>query len=203
MKFQLLSVEKIWDKAEHNALTDLIRYKDGWFCTFRESDQHQNSLNGSIRVLWSADMSVWKSVHYISDPEFDLRDPKFSINPEGVLLLHMQKVKVKGSKVLFWQPQVCFSREGLDWTTPSDCFSPGEWPWRITWHDNRAYAVSYRFSDPKNRYKPWEVSLCSSDEGIHYKKICSWNIAYYPSEATIRFRPNGEMLILIRRREKS
>jgi len=33
-------VRKIWDKAPHNAFTDLIRYKSHFYCTFREGESH-------------------------------------------------------------------------------------------------------------------------------------------------------------------
>jgi hypothetical protein len=34
---QIVSVKKIWDQGGHNAFTDLIRFNNQWFCTFRES----------------------------------------------------------------------------------------------------------------------------------------------------------------------
>ena len=37
---ELVSVKKIWDQGKHNAFTDLIRWQDKWYCTFREGDAH-------------------------------------------------------------------------------------------------------------------------------------------------------------------
>ena len=37
---QLISVEKIWSHAPHNAFTDLIRFRDRWWCVFREAQAH-------------------------------------------------------------------------------------------------------------------------------------------------------------------
>ena len=31
---------KIWDQGNHNAFTDLIRWHDQWYCSFREADGH-------------------------------------------------------------------------------------------------------------------------------------------------------------------
>ena len=39
---EVVSVTKIWDRAPHNAFTDLVRFRDRWFCTFREADYHGN-----------------------------------------------------------------------------------------------------------------------------------------------------------------
>jgi len=32
---QLQSVKKIWDRDEHNAFSDLVRFRDMWLCTVR------------------------------------------------------------------------------------------------------------------------------------------------------------------------
>ena len=34
---RMVEVRKIWDRGEHNAFTDLIRWHGRWWCTFRES----------------------------------------------------------------------------------------------------------------------------------------------------------------------
>ncbi len=33
---RLVEVRKIWDQGPHNAFTDLVRFKNRWFCVFRE-----------------------------------------------------------------------------------------------------------------------------------------------------------------------
>lgn len=62
----LVSVEKIWDKGSHNAFTDLIRWHDTWYCTFRESEAHVGG-NGKLRVLESGDGKTWKSAALIAE----------------------------------------------------------------------------------------------------------------------------------------
>ena len=37
---EIVSVKKIWDQGAHNAFTDLARFHDQWFCTFREAERH-------------------------------------------------------------------------------------------------------------------------------------------------------------------
>ena len=51
---ELVSLEKIWDRGEHNAFTDLIRWREKWYCTFRESEAHVGG-DGQLRVLESTD----------------------------------------------------------------------------------------------------------------------------------------------------
>jgi len=50
----LVEVRKIWDRAPHNAFTDLIRFQGRWVCVFREGAGHR-SHDGRVRVIASAD----------------------------------------------------------------------------------------------------------------------------------------------------
>src|SRR5689334_17609889 len=58
---KLLEVKKIWDQGKHNAFTDLIRWKERWYCVFREADAHVGG-NGKLRVLESVDGKTWEPV---------------------------------------------------------------------------------------------------------------------------------------------
>ena len=51
---KLLEVRKIWDKAPHNAFTDLIRFKDNWISFFAEGKGHAPP-DGALRILTSQD----------------------------------------------------------------------------------------------------------------------------------------------------
>ena len=51
---RVLEVRKIWDRAPHNAFTDLIRFEERWFCVFREGKAHV-SPDGALRVITSPD----------------------------------------------------------------------------------------------------------------------------------------------------
>ena len=58
---EIVSVKKIWDGGEHNAFTDLIGFRGGWWCTFREAKDHGPSV-GKVRVILSDDGDDWTSV---------------------------------------------------------------------------------------------------------------------------------------------
>ncbi|HBE42310.1 MAG TPA: hypothetical protein DDW27_14100 [Bacteroidales bacterium] len=36
----------IWDQAPHNAFTDLVKYRDAFYCTFREGSGHVPGTKG-------------------------------------------------------------------------------------------------------------------------------------------------------------
>ncbi len=81
---KLVSVQRIWDQAPHNAFTDLIRFQNKWFCIFREGETHAGADSGKIRVSESDDGDRWASAALISEEGIDLRDPKLSITPQGL-----------------------------------------------------------------------------------------------------------------------
>src|SRR5690606_29029317 len=105
-------VKKIWDQGDHNAFTDIIRFKNRWYCTFREADDHVGG-DGRIRVLVSQDGEKWESSAVLTEAGIDLRDPKFSITPNNRLMIVMGGSVYQGTKVLKGRrPRVAFSKDG-------------------------------------------------------------------------------------------
>ena len=146
---ELVSVEKIWDRGAHNAFTDLVRWRGKWYCTFREADGHVGG-DGKLRVLESADGKAWEPVALIAEEGIDLRDPKLSVTPKDRLMIVAGGSVYRGTKTLLgMQPRVSFSSDGREWTAPRRVLSEGEWLWRVTWHDGKAYGASY--SPPASR----------------------------------------------------
>lgn len=199
----LLSVQKIWNEAPHNALTDLVVYKKCWFCIFREGERHVNEKHGQIRILKSTNGITWINEGVIELKDTDLRDPKLSITPDGRLMLlaggthHPEK-----RNQLFHQSYVSFSEDGKIWEPLIPILPYFEWLWRITWFQGKAYGISYRFSDPSNRKSEWVTTLWESSDGIDFTPLTTFQIPGYPNEATIRFKQNGEMIVLQRRDER-
>ena len=193
---RIVSVEKIWDQGLHNAFTDLIRFRDRWFCTFREGELHAAGQDGRIRVITSSDGESWESAALLATEGVDLRDPKLSRTPDGRLLL------VAGGSIYVDDvfqtraPRVAFSPDGYEWTPPRRVLAEEHWLWRITWHKGTAYSVS-KMGDGKNTRR---VILYSSPDGIEWNWIAVFrDIPPWPNEATIRFLPGDEMMILLRR----
>src|SRR4051812_13700253 len=140
---ELVSVEKIWDRGGHNAFTDLARWRGKWDCTFREAEGHVGG-DGKLRVLESADGRAWEPVALVAEEGIDLRDPKLSVTPDDRLMIVAGGSVYGGTKTLKGrQPRVVFSTDAREWTAPRRVLSEGEWLWRVTWHDGRAYGVSY------------------------------------------------------------
>jgi hypothetical protein len=191
---QLVSVTKIWDRAPHSAFTDLLRWREKWYCVFREAEGHVGG-DGKLRVLESADGKSWQPVALIAEEGIDLRDPHLSITPDNRLMVVAGGSVYRGTKTLMGrQPRVAFSKDGRTWTPTERVLSEGDWLWRVTWHEGRAYGVSYGTDG-----KDWSLKLVRSSDGIKYEQITMLDIPGRPNETTLRFLPDGEMLALVRR----
>ena len=199
-------VRKIWDQTNHNAFTDLVRFDDHFFCTFREGTGHvpgENGRDGEIRVLTSADGQQWKSFALISEKEVDLRDPKLSVTPDGRLMLLIGGSYYEGTKILKREPRVCFLESGSQKfasLTPIK-MDPAirtnfDWLWRVTWHENAGYGIMYQSNQAGVKYG---LHLVKTSDGISYENVKSFEIEDSPNEATLRFLDDGSMVMLLRR----
>jgi hypothetical protein len=193
-------VTKIWDKGPHNAFTDLIRWQNKWYCTFREAEGHVGG-DGKLRVLESVDGKNWEPLGLIEEAGIDLRDPKLSVTPGDRLMIVAGGSMYRGKTFLGMQPRVTFSKDGRQWTPPQRVLAEGEWLWRITWHQKRAYGVSYSEGPPpkEGKERTSEVKLFVSDDGVKYDLVTRLDVPGQPNETTLRFLPGGELVALVRR----
>ena len=87
--------KKIWDLARTGdprisrlELTDLIRFKDYWYCGFHEGKIHHNHPYGRARIIRSPDGENWESVALLTWDGGDVREPRFAITAEGNLMVY-------------------------------------------------------------------------------------------------------------------
>jgi len=74
------NVRRVFYNGEHNAFTDLIRFKGKYYLTFRSCpDGHMVHPTSSIIILVSSDTKEWEQVHRFSVARRDTRDPHFLI----------------------------------------------------------------------------------------------------------------------------
>src|SRR3954453_13140835 len=196
---RLVSVRKIWDQSQHNAFTDLIRFRGEWFATFRESGDHVGG-DGKVRVLRSKDGDRWESAALLTEEGIDLRDPKLSVAARGGLMIVAGGSVYQGTKVLKGrQPRVSFSDDGVQWTPMRRILGEGDWLWRVTWHKGKAYGVSYTLNSPDAANEDWNVKLYESTDGLRWTLVTRLQVPGHPNETTLRFLPNDDCVALVRR----
>src|SRR5581483_1429835 len=107
-------------------------------------------------------------VALLSETGTDLRDPKLSITPDGRLMIVAGGSIYGGTKTLKGrQPRVAFSGDGRQWTPCQRVLGEGDWLWRVTWHDGRAWGAAYRHSARQLAHGTgeWTLMLYSSADG--------------------------------------
>lgn len=191
---KLLTVNRIWGKSGmHCAFTDLIRYENRWFCTFREGGGHVSDT-GEIRVLSSKDGAKWESAALLTESGIDLRDPKLCIAPDGRLMLNMGGSVRESGKYVRRQCRVAFSGDGKKWSKLEPVLNDNHWLWRVTWHKGTAYGFSYRGGGGLS--EPRAAHLWSGRDGVHFDLVTQLDLPGQ-NETTLRFDAE-EMIALAR-----
>jgi len=192
----IVSVQKIWEAAPHNAFTDLIWHDGRWVCVFREGQKHV-SPDGALRVLSSKDGKSWASEALVTAKDSDLRDAKICQAPDGRLMLcgaGALHTPVDGHT---HQSYVWYSKDGKNWGEAIPIGDPGYWLWRVTWHDGVAYAVGYATGKKKT------TRLYRSSDGKKFETLVPEMFAEgYPNESSLLFQKDGTALCLMRRDDK-
>ncbi len=202
---EIVSVEKIWDQAKYNSFTDLIRFKDRWWCTFREAEEHGPSF-GKVRLIVSDDGDTWTSAALLTEEGIDLRDPHLSITPDGRLMCVMggsmwtrnvATIPPGQRSPLTRSPRIAFSPDGRQWTAPKKVLAEDHWLWRATWHKGQAWSMS-KLGEGRD---PRRIMLYTSTDGLDWRWVAeprlpddTWN----GSETTLRFLPDDTMVALTR-----
>ena len=191
---RILSVQRIWSKAPHNAFTDLALFDGNLYSTFREGGDHV-SPDGALRVLISPDGQAWRSASRIASAGADLRDPRLTVTPEGRLLLTGAAALSAPRGGVTHESRAWLSSDGMAWTTGKRVADPNVWLWRTTWHDGVSYGIGYSV-DPADRF----VRLYRSADGVSYEVLVDRLLrGGYPNEHGMEVLSDGTMVVLLRR----
>jgi hypothetical protein len=195
VEVELVTVRKVWDAAPHNAFTDLLRWRDSFYCAFREGRGHV-STDGRIRVLESTNAREWSSTHLAQLEGYDLRDAHLTVTPDDrLMLIGGAAPRQKDGESAPTGSFVAFSADSVTWTKPHIAIEPGRWLWCVTWHRGKAYGVSYT-AGPGERF----LRLHTSTDGLHYETLVPRLFDQgSPSETPLRFDRYGTCYALVRR----
>ena len=89
----MLQGRVIWDRSHmpdrglpRTEQTSLVRFRDHWYCAFRESEMHYPHPSGRSRVVRSADGETWESAALFDWDGACVRDPYLSVTASAALL---------------------------------------------------------------------------------------------------------------------
>ena len=189
----LLTTQRIWNAAPHNAFTGLTYFNGQFYAAFREASQHTvpaaGQQGGDIRVLRSTTGSTWTSAGLFDfGINNDLRDPKVVVTPDNrLMVLATDEPQVDGASR---RSYAWFSSNGTTWSNPASAGDPGRWMWRVEWHGNTAYGVSYAGGATR---------LETSTTGTTFSPLVSTLTSGDTTEAALTFRADGSAVALVRR----
>lgn len=195
---QIKWTKRIWNRAKHNAFTDLCEFAGGLFCAFREATDHI-SPDGVIRILHTQCDGKVKNHTRIALPGADLRDPKLSVTPDGkLLLIAYARFADASNKTSHAQSYCWFSSDGISWSG-GRAFGPKNWwLWRISWRDDKAMGLAY------NRDRQ-AVNLHEGDPRRTFLKVMPGVFSQqthgkgYPNESDIALHADKTAYTILRR----
>ena len=190
---KIISTARIWHDLRHNAFTDLCQFKNIYYLAFRTAETH-HSLDGHIQILSSVDGENWQDCATISRQDTDLRDPKFTLNPDGTLSIHSMEVREIDS-VRQHQSLIFTSADGLHWDQGYYIGEPGIWIWRAKWHQDDCYAIGYNINFTRLYRKS-----TGRDFSIHKPILFERG---FSNESDWVYLQDGTMAVLLRRDGKT
>ncbi|MEC9091739.1 MAG: hypothetical protein VX438_03470 [Planctomycetota bacterium] len=179
---QTLNIRRVFYNGEHNAFTDLVKFGENYYLTFRSCpDGHMVHPTASVIILQSANLKDWKQVFQFSVKHRDTRDPHFLIFNNRLFVY--TGTWYSGDKTL--PPSdydlnqhlgyAVWSKDGVHWSHPQMMEGTfGHYIWRAASFGGKAYLCGRRKIefDIKPRGEPTNVEslMLESDDGLIWKK---------------------------------
>lgn len=197
---------RVFHNGEHNAFTDLCRFRDQLYLTFRSCpDGHMVHPTASVIILRSKDDgATWDQVHRFSVKDRDTRDPHFLVFRDR-LFVHtgtwwsgpgtIEPKDYDMNKMLGF---AVWSDDGANWTSPVMLEGTfGHYIWRAASFGGKAYLCGRRKPGfdigPKGEGDKIQSLMLDSDDGLIWKKR-----AYFQEvagdETAFLFETDGSVL---------
>lgn len=206
------NVRRAFHNGEHNAFTDLIRWQDKIWLTFRSCpDGHMVHPTSSILILSSEDEGkTWEEEHRFSVTRRDVRDPHFLVFQEKLFVYTgtwwtgnetLPRDEYNLNRHLGY---AVFSSDGQSWSEPTQLEGTyGHYIWRAATHDGKAWMCGRRkkhYSEQEGDPHPprsVESAMLQSDDGL----IWRFHSLFQPDrgdETAFLFEENGDLLAVSR-----
>ena len=208
------NVRRVFHNGEHNAFTDLVKFRGEYYLTFRSCpDGHMVHPTASIIILTSADLRNWKPVHQFSVAKRDTRDPHFLVFRDQLFVY--TGTWYSGESTLprdqydlnLHLGYAAWSEDGQSWHGPKMLDGTfGHYIWRAATYDGKAYLCGRRKIEfevlKKGEPREVESLMLESDDGFVWRKRATFQ-EIDGDETAFQFLPDGSILGIGRRGKKS
>lgn len=208
-RVQVTNIRRAFHNGEHNAFTDLIRFRDRYCLTFRSCpDGHGVNRTASILILASDDLDDWEQVHRFRVEDRDTRDPHFLIFKDRLFVytgtwLCDEATAATGQFDLNQHlGYAAWSDDGTDWTSPVLLEGTyGHYIWRAATFDGNAYLCGRRKRQFDHRPRSRtivESAMLESDDGLIWRTRALFQETE-GNETAFQFDSDGNILAIGRR----
>ena len=204
---EVSNIRRVFHNGEHNAFTDLIKWKDRYWLTFRSCpDGHMVHPTASIIILSSTDLKEWRQEHHFSVPKRDTRDPHF-LSFNGRLFVYTgtwycgdtspAREDYTLNRHLGY---AAWTENGKKWSSPVMLEGTfGHYIWRAAAFDGRAYLCGRRNHEfditAKGEGTGVESAMLESDDGLIWRTRTLFQ-EERGDETAFLFEPDGRILAI-------
>ncbi len=207
-------IRRAFHNGEHNAFTDLVRFKDKLFMTFRSCpDGHMVHPTAAIIILSSKDGEQWEQVHRFSVDKRDTRDPHFLVFKDtlfvytGTWYCGDTSPKREDYDLNQHLGYAAHSKDGKQWESPIMLEGTfGHYIWRANAFDGKAYLCGRRKKEfavaPRGEGPMVESAMLESDDGLIWRTAALFQ-EVDGDETAFQFESDGSIIGIGRRNRVS
>ena len=207
---EVRNVRRVFHNGEHNAFTDLVKFKDKFYLTFRSCpDGHMVFSSASVIVLVSDDAISWRQVHRFRVKHRDTRDPHFLVFDDKLFVYtgtwysgegELDRADYDLNQHLGF---AVWTANGSEWSDPVMLEGTfGHYIWRASAHEGRAFLCGRRKIGfdipPRGEPDAVESLMLESDDGLVWRKRATFQPTS-GDETAFLFEANGDVLAVGRR----
>lgn len=207
---EVTNVRRVFHNGEHNAFTDLVRFQDRYYLTFRSCpDGHMVHPTASIIIMVSDDLEDWRQVHRFSVKHRDTRDPHFLVFQDKLFVYTgtwysgettLPRSEYDLNKHLGY---AAWSDDGSTWHSPIMLEGTfGHYIWRANTFDGKAYLCGRRKHEfdvrPRGEGPNVESAMLESEDGLIWKTRTLFQ-EVTGDETAFQFEEDGSVLAVGRR----
>lgn len=209
-KVTVTNLRRVFHNGEHNAFTDLAKFKGTYYLTFRSCpDGHMVHPTSSIIVLASDDAKEWRPAHRFSVPLRHTRDPHFLVFRDKLFIYTgtwysgptaLAREEYDLNKHLGY---AAWTEDGAQWHSPIMLDGTfGHYIWRAAACGDKAYLCGRRnigFAvSTRGEGRKVESVMLESDDGLIWRKRSLFQ-EIAGDETAFLFEPDGSLLGIGRR----
>jgi hypothetical protein len=200
-----IDIGDIYTTQNFAAFTDLANYSGSWYAVFRIGTSHAGGEDGQIKILTSTDGSAWKVMSNIAVNNYDLRDPKLTIDSlnNDLYLSFFGRNVLKHNRIAIENYISKFDKSSNSWGPVKqiqyNSINGNQFIlWRYTYFKGKMYCAGYQSPVGVDNINNLCLFESSSNDFLNYKSIGEPLLTGTSSETTLRFAGNDSMYLIAR-----